>query len=111
VNVSVSGLLNLGVIDVVTVSVSDPGTAATESLSTNVNLPAGITLLGLGSGSSGWNCSGTSCTHAALGAGAAAAVSFRVLVASLTGCGDPVTVTAVAGSLTASGQSAQQVKC
>jgi RNA polymerase sigma factor (sigma-70 family) len=111
VGVSVSGLLSLGVIDVVAVSVSDPGTAATQGLTTNVHLPAGITLLGLGSGSSGWTCSGTSCTHGAISAGAAATVSFRVLVASLAGCGNPVSATAVSGALSASGQSSQQVKC
>jgi hypothetical protein len=109
--VSVNGLLKLGVIDVVAVSVSDPGTAATQGLTTNVHLPAGITLLGLGSGSSGWTCSGTSCTHGAISAGAAATVSFRVLVASLAGCGNPVSATAVSGALSASGQSSQQVKC
>jgi hypothetical protein len=109
--VTVSGLLNLGVIDVVSVNVSDPGTAATEGLTVNLGLPAGITLLGLGSGSASWTCSGTSCTHAAIGAGAAATVSFRVLVANLTGCGNPVTATAVSGALTATGQSAKQVQC
>ena len=111
VGVTVNGLLNLGVIDVVSVNVSDPGTAATEGLTVNLGLPAGITLLGLGSGSASWTCSGTSCTHAAIGAGAAATVSFRVLVASLTGCGNPVTATAVSGALTATGQSAKQVQC
>ncbi len=111
VSVSVAGLLNLGVIDVVTVSVSDPGTAATEKLTASLGLPAGITLLGLGSGSAGWTCSGTSCTHPAIGAGAAAAVSFRILVASLAGCGNPVTATAVSGTLSASGQSGEQVQC
>ena len=111
VGVTVSGLLNLGVVDVVAVNVSDPGTAATEGLKVNLGLPAGITLLGLGSGSAGWTCSGTSCTHAAIGAGTAAAVSFRVLVASLSGCGDPITATALSGSLSATGQSGEQVSC
>ncbi|HEX6934542.1 MAG TPA: sigma-70 family RNA polymerase sigma factor [Streptosporangiaceae bacterium] len=111
VGVSVSGLLNLGVIDVVSVNVSDPGTAATGGLTVNLGLPAGITLLGLGSGSAGWTCSGASCTHAAIGAGASATVSFRVLVASLAGCGNPVTATAISGSLSATGRSAKQVQC
>jgi len=111
VSVTVSGLLNLGLVDVVSVSVSDPGTAATDALTANVHLPAGITLLGLGSGSSGWTCSGTSCTHPAIGAGAAATVSFRILVASLAGCGNPVSATAISGALSASGQSAEQVQC
>lgn len=111
VGVTVSGLLSLGVIDVASVSVSDPGTAATEAVTVNLGLPAGITLLGLGSGSTGWTCSGTSCTHAAIGAGAAATVSFRVQVASLAGCGNPITATAVSGALTASGQSAKLVQC
>ncbi len=111
VSVTVSGLLNLGLVDVVSVSVSDPGTAATEALTVNVHLPAGITLLGLGSGSSGWTCSGTNCTHPAIGAGAATTVSLRILVASLAGCGNPVSATAISGALSASGQSAERVQC
>ncbi len=111
VSVTVKGLLNLGVVDVASVSVSDPGTAATQGLTVTLGLPAGITLLGLGSGSSGWTCSGTTCTHAGIGAGAAATVSFRILVASLAGCGNPITATAASGALSASGQSSNQVKC
>jgi RNA polymerase sigma factor (sigma-70 family) len=111
VSLTVSGLLNLGLVDVVSVTVSDPGTAATEALTANVHLPAGITLLGIGSGSSGWTCSGTSCRHPAIGAGAATTVSLRILVASLAGCGKPVSATAISGALSASGRSAEQVQC
>jgi RNA polymerase sigma factor (sigma-70 family) len=109
--VKVSGLLNLGVVDTVAVSVSDPGTAATQELNVTLGLPSGLTLLGLGSGSSGWTCSGTSCTHAGIAAGAASTVSFRILVANLSACGNPVTAKAASGTLSASGRSSKQVRC
>jgi len=110
-SVTVTGLLNLGVTDVVAVNVSNPGTAATGALTTTIALPPGITLLGLASGSSGWTCSGTSCTHGPVAAGAAAGVSFRILVATLNGCGQSVTASAASGSLSATGQSAAKVSC
>lgn len=111
VGITVSGLLNLGVADTVAVSVSDPGNASTHELSVTLGLPSGLTLLGLGTGSSGWTCSGTSCTHAGIAAGAAATVSFRILVANLSSCGNPVTAKAASGTLTASGRSSKQVRC
>jgi RNA polymerase sigma factor (sigma-70 family) len=111
VSVNVTGLLNLGVTDVVSVTVDDPGGAATGSLTASIGLPPGITLLGLASGSSGWTCSGSTCSHGPLGAGAASTVSLRILVATLDGCGRPVTATVVSGSLSAAGQSAATVSC
>ena len=110
-NVTVNGLLNLGVVDTVSMQVSDPGTAATGGISARIALPAGITLLGLGSSSSGWSCSGSSCAHGSLAAGAAATVSFRILVASLASCGDPLGATAVSGALSAAAQSAATIAC
>jgi hypothetical protein len=116
VTVSVNGLLKVGLAAVVDVQVSDPGTAATGAVTASLALPAGISLLGLGSGSAGWSCGSgssrtTSCGHGPLGAGSASTVSFRVLVVSLAGCGNPIVATAVSGSLTASGQSAESVAC
>jgi RNA polymerase sigma factor (sigma-70 family) len=111
VSVNVTGLLNLGVTDVVAVDVSDPGGAATGGLTATIGLPPGITLLGLAGGSSGWTCSGSTCSHGPLGAGAASTVSLRILVATLDGCGKPVTATVVSGSLSAAGQSAATVSC
>jgi len=111
VGVTVTGLLNLGVVDTVAVSVSDPGTAATQGLSVTLGLPSGLALLGLGSGSSGWTCSGATCTHVGIAAGTAATVSFRILVANLSACGNPVTAKAASGTLSASGRSAKQVRC
>jgi RNA polymerase sigma factor (sigma-70 family) len=111
VSVNVTGLLNLGVTDVVAVNVDDPGGAATGGLTASIGLPAGITLLGLASGSSGWTCSGLTCSHGPLAAGAASTVSLRILVATLNGCGKPVTASVVSGSLSAAGQSAATVSC
>jgi RNA polymerase sigma factor (sigma-70 family) len=109
VNVNVNSVLNLGVTALVSVGVSDPGNAATSGLTANISLPAGVSLLGL-SNASGWSCSGLSCTHAAISAGATANLSFNVLVVTLSGCGNSVLATATSGSLSASGSSAQ-VKC
>ena len=111
VSVNVTGLLNLGVTDVVAVNVDDPGGAATGGVTASIGLPPGITLLGLASGSSGWTCSGSTCSHGPLGAGAASTVSLRILVATLDGCGKPVTASVVSGSLSAAGQSAATVSC
>ena len=111
VSVTVNGLLNLGVTDTVAVRVSDQGTAATGGITASLALPAGITLLGLGADSSGWSCSGSTCTHGPVAAGATATVSFRILVASLESCGAPVAASAVSGTLSATGQSAATVGC
>ena len=111
VSVSVTGLLNLGVTDVVAVNVDDPGGAATGGLTASIGLPPGITLLGLASGSSGWTCSGSTCSHGPLAAGGASTVSLRILVATLDGCGKPVTASVVSRSLSAAGQSAATVSC
>jgi len=111
VSVTVNGLLNLGLTDVVAVRVSDQGTAATGGITTSLALPAGITLLGLGAGSSGWSCSGGTCTHGPIAAGADATVSFRILVASLESCGEPIGASAVSGALSATGLSAAKVGC
>ncbi len=109
VSVQVQGLLNLGIATVVTVGVSDPGSAATSALTASVTLPAGITLTSLGSSS--WSCrpesAGTTCTHPALAAGADADFTFQVLVVSLAGCGNSVLATVTGGALSASGSSAQ----
>jgi RNA polymerase sigma factor (sigma-70 family) len=109
VNVNVNSLLNLGVTALVSVGVSDPGNAATSGLTTNISLPVGVSLLGL-SNSSGWSCSGLSCTHAAISAGTTANLSFKVLVVTLSGCGNSVLATATSGSLSASGSS-PEVNC
>src|SRR6266704_2315896 len=111
VSVTVNGLLNLGLTDVVAVRVSDQGTAATGGITTSLALPAGITLLGVGAGSSGWSCSGGTCTHGPIAAGADATVSFRILVASLESCGEPIGASAVSGALSATGLSAAKVGC
>jgi len=117
VSVSVSGVLNLGVVVVVTVSVSDPGTAATPGLASNLTLPSGTTVLGLASGgSAGWTCTGgssgpTSCTHGPVAAGDDATVAFRLLVVSLAGCGHSISDTVTGGSLVATGSSSEQVQC
>ncbi len=114
VSVQVTGLLNLGVTALVTVSVSDPGSAATGPVNANITVPSGLTLLGL-AGSSSWSCSATgsgqTCSHSALGAGAASSLSFNVLVVNLTGCGDSVLATATSGSLSATGASSTKVQC
>jgi RNA polymerase sigma factor (sigma-70 family) len=109
VSVNVNSVLNLGVTAVVSVGVSDPGNASTSNLTTKISLPAGLSLLGL-SGASGWSCSGLTCTHAALAAGSTADLSFKVLVVTLSGCGNSVLATATSGSLSASGNSSE-VKC
>jgi hypothetical protein len=94
--------------------VSDPGSAATGQVTANITLPSGITLLGL-VGSSSWSCSPTSggqtCSHGAIGTGAASSLSFNILVANLSGCGHSVVATAVSGSLSATGASATKVHC
>ena len=114
VSVKVAGVLNLGVTALVTVRVSDPGTAATGRVTANITLPPGITLLGL-VGSSSWSCSPTSagqtCSHGAIGAGAASSLSFNILVVNLTGCGDSVVASAVSGNLSATGTSPTTVQC
>ena len=112
--VNVAGVLSLGVTVRVTVNVSDPGSAATGPVTATITLPTGVSLLGL-VGSSSWSCSATGagqiCSHGPLGAGASSSLSFNVLVASLTGCGNPVVATAVSGSLSATGASATKVQC
>jgi len=114
VSVQVSGVLNLGVTALVTVNVSDPGTAATGPVTATITLPSGITLLGL-VGSSSWSCSATSggqtCTHGPIGAGATSSLSFDILVVNLTGCGNSIVATAVSGSLSATGASSTKVQC
>ncbi|HET7018550.1 MAG TPA: hypothetical protein VFI65_31815 [Streptosporangiaceae bacterium] len=105
-SVNANSVLGLGVTALVSVGVSDPGNAATNGLTTKITLPAGLSLLGL-SNSSGWSCSGLTCTHAAIAAGATASLSFKVLVVTLSGCGNSVLATATSGSLSASGNSAQ----
>lgn len=114
VSVQVTGALNLGVTAQVTVNVSDPGTAATGPVTADITLPSGITLLGLASSAS-WSCSATSagqtCSHGTLGVGATSSLSFNVLVANLTGCGESVVATAVSGSLSATGASPTTVQC
>jgi len=104
VSVNVNSPLNLGVTAVVSVGVSDPGNASTGGVTTNISLPAGLSLLGL-SNAAGWSCSGLTCTHAAIAAGATASLSFKVLVVTLSGCGNSVLATATSGSLSASGNS------
>jgi len=114
VSVQVSGVLNLGVTALVTVNVSDPGTAATGPVTATITLPSGITLLGL-VGSSSWSCSATSggqtCTHGPIGAGATSSLSFDILVVNLTGCGNSIVATAASGSLSATGASSTKVQC
>jgi RNA polymerase sigma factor (sigma-70 family) len=109
VSVNVNSVLNLGVTALVSVGVSDPGNASTSGLTTNISLPAGLSLLSL-SNAPGWSCSGLNCTHAPIAAGATANLSFKVLVVTLSGCGNSVLATATSGSLSASGNSAQ-VQC
>lgn len=114
VSVQVSGVLNLGVTALVTVNVSDPGSAATGPLTVTVTLPSGISLLGL-VGSSSWSCSptggGQTCSHGPLSAGAASSLSFNILVVNLSGCGNPIVATAVSGSLSTTGASSTKVQC
>ena len=107
-SVSVGSVLGLGVTALVSVGVSDPGNASTGGLTTKISLPAGLSLLSLSS--AGWSCSGLTCTHAALSAGATANLSLKVLVVTLSGCGNSVLATATSGSLSASGNSAD-VQC
>jgi hypothetical protein len=111
ISVTVNGLVNLGLVDDVTVSVSDQGTGATSGVTARLALPAGLSLLGLDSGSAGWSCSGSICTHGPLAADGNATVSFRVLVASLVSCGEPVGASAVSGGLSATAESAAKVGC
>lgn len=114
ISVQVNGLLNLGVTVLVTVNVSDPGSAATGPVTANITLPSGITLLGL-AGSSSWSCSATgsgqTCSRTPLGAGAASSLSFNVLVVNLSGCGSSVLATATSDGLSASGTSSTTVQC
>jgi DNA-directed RNA polymerase specialized sigma24 family protein len=110
-SVVVSGPLNLGAADLIAVDMYDPGTAATGEISATVSLPAGITLHGPGPSSPGWTCSGTSCHHSPLAAGAASTVSFRVLVVSLVGCGSVITASAVSGPRSASGSGPANTGC
>ena len=114
VSVQVAGVLSLGVTALVTVNVSNPGSAATGPVTTDISLPSGITLLGLASSSS-WSCSATSggqtCSHGAIGAGVASSLSFNIAVVNLSGCGESVVATAVSGSLSATGASPTTVQC
>ena len=114
--IDVGGVLNLGVTVVVTVNVADPGTADTAAVAAKLTLPPGTVVLGIAAGSAGWTCSGgtagpTDCTHAPIPAGGAAPVGFRLLVVSLTGCGQPVIATATSGALSATATSQRQVQC
>ena len=109
--VVMSGPLSLGAADLVAVDVYDPGTAATAAVSASISLPTGVSLLGLGPSSPGWTCSGTSCQHSPIAAGAASTVSFRVHVVSLVGCDSVVTASAVSGTRSASGSSPADTSC
>ncbi|GEM_PF-5647609 len=114
VQVTVSGVLGIGLIAVTTVTVSDPGTAATARVSLRVTGPAGTVLLALAA--PGWSCGAAaggsiSCRNAGIAAGGAVRASFRVLVASLAGCGQAVTARAVSGARSARGESAARVTC
>lgn len=116
VTVNVSGVLNLGVVAVVTVSVANPGTAATAGLTATVTAPSGTALLGLSGQPKGWTCSAVqsgsaSCSHDPIAAGATAAVAYRLLVVNLAGCGEAVQASATSGSLSATGTSQAQVGC
>ena len=111
VSVSVAGLLNLGAVAIVTVRVADAGKARTGPLTSRLTLPAGLALVGLPKRSSGWTCSARSCSHAAIAARARTAVAFRVLVVSLSGCGQPIVATVTSGPLSATAKSAARVPC
>lgn len=117
VGVDVNGLLALGLVTVVDVHVADTGGAATARLTADLALPPGTVLLGLaGSGPKTWKCSTSaagvnSCAHGPIAAGAASSVAVRILVVSLSGCGDPVLATVTSGALSASGHSAGRVPC
>lgn len=115
VAVSVGGLLDLGLTAVVDVTISDPGNAPTGRLTTDLTLPPGTIMLGL-SGTSAWSCATsaagvTSCTHAAVAAGATAKLSVSILVVSLAGCGSPIGAAVTSGTLSAAGESAAKVQC
>jgi RNA polymerase sigma factor (sigma-70 family) len=116
VKIDVTGLLGLGLAAVVDVQVADSGGAASADLTASLTLPAGTMLLGLaGSGPQTWTCTaiatGASCVHGPIAAGAATTAAVRILVVSLSGCGNPVLATVTSGALSASGQSASRVRC
>ena len=111
VSISVAGLLSLSAIAIVTVRVSNPGTAATGRVTSSLTLPPGLSLLGLAKTSSGWTCSARSCSHAAIAARARTSVALRVLVVSLSGCGRPIIATVTSGPLLARAASAARVRC
>ena len=111
VTIVMSGLLSLGAVDLIAIDVSDPGTAATAAVSVSMSLPTGISLQGLGPSSSGWTCSGATCHHGPIAAGAASTVSFQVAVVSLVGCGSTITASAVSGPRSASGSSPADTSC
>jgi RNA polymerase sigma factor (sigma-70 family) len=116
VSVQLAGVLKLAVVTVVSVEVSDPGTAATSGLTASLTVPAGTTVLGLGASAPSWTCSiggsaPMTCVHGPIAAGGSATVSFRLLVVSLSGCGEPVMSTVTDGSQSATGTSGGRETC
>lgn len=89
--------------------VNDTGNAATGQLTATITLPSGAFFGGSGrQDNDGWSCQpasgGASCQHAALAAGAQAP-GMIFIFASSQACGQPVQLTAVSGSLSASAES------
>ncbi|HSZ49133.1 MAG TPA: sigma-70 family RNA polymerase sigma factor [Streptosporangiaceae bacterium] len=97
--------------------VNDTGSGATGALTASITVPAGsITIIDSrhGGGRSGWTCqqagSGASCQHAAISPGNQDFGSIVVSVSS-SACGQPVDITVTSGSVSASGQSSQDIQC
>ena len=115
VQVAVSGPLNLGLVAVVDVRVSNSGAAPTGGVMARITLPPGVSLLGLLGSQGPWTCQPgsavTTCAGGPLDPGVTASVSARILVVSLAGCDTPISAVVLGGGLSAAGRSASSAPC
>jgi len=106
--------------------VSDTGSAGTGALTVSVTLPAGSSLDTWWQGDdgggddqfgdhSGWSCTPTSsgalCSHDPIPAGGTTQGMISITIDNSSACGQPVSLTAVSGSASASAQSPEDIKC
>jgi DNA-directed RNA polymerase specialized sigma24 family protein len=131
-SLDVTGGGMFGNVDQLAFQVTNTGSAATGTVTVSISLPAGSSMFSGGGGGGGshhggsldsvsaaawghggWDCqatsSGASCTHDPLQAGQQASGTLFVSLSGSSACGQPVSLTAAAGTATA--QASQSLSC
>jgi DNA-directed RNA polymerase specialized sigma24 family protein len=107
---------NPGAFNDLDIAVNVSGAATSGDLTVSLALPAGTSLwTGSGGVSSGWSCQATSggatCRTGPVAEGSEASAVITISVSIPASCGELVQLTAVSGSSSASGPSANGVQC